>query len=85
MNESNNSSMGFALAFVFAICLILVGVIMMNVKATGIDNHISRVDDHITTVETKVDDIAQDVELIKYGQQLLAAGQGQQPIVVTVK
>lgn len=86
MNESNGNGTAFALAFLFAICLILVGVIMMNVKAGGIDNHITQVDDHITVIETKVDGIGEDVRMLKYGQQLLAASQGQAaPIVVTTK
>lgn len=67
--------MNMLLALLLAVVLIFVGVIIMNVQAGGIDNHLDR-------IEVKVDNVAHDVDLIKYGQQLLAAGQGQ-PIVVT--
>lgn len=74
-NNSSNTGMNMLLALLLAIVLTLVGVIMMNVQVSGVDNHLDR-------IEVKVDNVAHDVDLIKYGQQLLAAGQGQ-PIVVT--
>lgn len=74
-NNSSSTGMNMLLALLLAVVLIFVGVIIMNVQAGGIDNHLDR-------IEVKVDNVAHDVDLIKYGQQLLAAGQGQ-PIVVT--
>lgn len=69
----------YVLAFVFAICLILAGVVLMNVQVVGVDRHLD-------AIETKVDTIGDDVELLKYGQQLLAASSGkQEPVIVTVK
>ena len=70
--------MQYLLAFLFAICLILAGVVLMNVQVAGVDNHLNK-------IETKVDNIGIDVQMLKYGQQLLAAGNGNQPVVVTVK
>lgn len=70
--------MQYVLAFVFAVCLILAGVILMNVQVVGVDQHLDK-------IETKVDTISDDVQMLKYGQQLLAASGSQQPVVVTVK
>lgn len=71
--------MQYALAFVFAVCLILAGVILMNVQVVGVDQHLDK-------IETKVDTISDDVQMLKYGQQLLAASSGkQEPVIVTVK
>ena len=79
MSESQGSGSGFILAFVFAICLILVGVVMMNMQVSGVDTHLDK-------IETKVDTIGNDVQMLKYGQQLLAASSGkQEPVIVTVK
>ena len=67
--------MNMLLALLLAVILIFVGVLVMNVQVSGVDNHLDR-------IGVKVDSVAHDVDLIKYGQQLLAAGQSQ-PIVVT--
>lgn len=75
MENNTNTGVNMLIAFLLALVLIFVGVLVMNVQVSGVDNHLDR-------VETKVDNIGHDVDLIKYGQQLLAASQGQ-PIVVT--